>query len=168
MDRLVLLSGSASVAADIASRRGFVIAVLREFVKANPGLTWGDLAAEANALSAAGDDLGLSCPAGGMNGWLTNALKTVGGALDPITFGGASKVILGTKRLGEDVFARDKVKDSLERAARGVADDALDRLLDALPFGLGSDIRTGNVVNRFWVFGGIAVGLVLFLLLRRR
>ena len=147
------------------NRRAFVLDFLERVERARPGVTWGELVTAARAESAG---IGLAGP-GAMNGWLTNLIKTIGGAADPFTFGGASKVLVGVRNIGEDVLAKDKVSDSLKRAGAGFFDETLNRLLDALPFNIGTDYKTGYVVNRYWLLAGVlaVVGFVFFFRRRR-
>jgi hypothetical protein len=147
------------------NRRAVVLQFLEAVERVRPGVTWGELVTAARAESSS---LGLGAP-GGMAGWLTNAIKVVGGSADAVTFGGASKVLTGIRDIGEDVLAQDKVSDSLKRAGRGVLDETVGRLLDALPFNIGTDYKTGYVVNRYWLFAGVlaVVGVVFFFRRRR-
>lgn len=136
--------------------------VLAAIVAARPGITWGELAAEAAA--EAGPGLGHP---GALNGWLTNALKKVGGVADRWTFGAASPVLISIRDIGASVFNKKKVSDSLKDAGRGVFDDAFNRFLDALPWGIGRDFKTGYVVNRYATIGLIVGGGLLLLWLMR-
>jgi hypothetical protein len=158
MESLIVMNAPGAV----DSRREFALRFLEEAARSRPGLTWGELVAAARAESG---DIGLSGP---MNGWLTNAIKVVGGAADTVTFGGASKVLTGIRDIGEDVLAKDKVADSLKRAGQGVFDETLDRFLNALPFGIGKDFKTGYVVNRYWLIAAIVGGVLFLLWLRKK
>ncbi len=154
MERLILMNAPSQ-----DTDRQAVIVFLKSVVAADPNVTWPELV---TALQEYREDVGL-------DGWLTNTLKAVGGALDGFTFGGASKFLLGTKQLVADAFPKKKVADSLKDAAAGIGDDMLSNFLDALPFGIGSDLKTGNVVNRFWLIGLLVIGLVVaFFFFRRK
>lgn len=133
--------------------------ILQSIVDARPGITWGELAAAARADTS----VGLAGP-GGMDGWLTTALRKAGKVGDAVTFGAASPVLIGLRDIGASVFSKKKVSDSLKEAGRGVFDDAFGRFLDALPFGIGKDFKTGYVVNRYWLVGMVVVGGVLLLM----
>ncbi len=146
-----------------SSRDAVGFDVLRKIVASRPNITWAELAQEAGfELSQLG---GLSGP---LNGWLTSLIKATGSVADPFTFGMTSKTLTAFRDVGQDVFGWGKVSDSLRNAGRGVFDDALNRFLDALPGGLGNDIRVGNVVTRFWLPVTLAVFGTWFIFFRGR
>lgn len=158
MQSLILMSRPAG-----GATREAALEILRVIVARNPKITWDDLSRQAAAeLAELG---GLSGP---INGWLTNAIKVAGAAADPFTFGLTSKTLTAFRDVGESVFGWKSVSESLREAGRGVFDDALNRFLDALPGGLGNDIRVGNVVTRFWLPVVLVAGVVWFLFFRPR
>lgn len=155
METLVVMESPAGRARVDAARE-----TLEAIVAARPGITWGELATAAAAEAGPG----LSGP---MDGWLTSALRTVGRVGDSFTFGAATPALIGLRDIGKSTFNTKKVGDSLKEAGRGIFDDAFNRFLDALPFGIGKDFKTGYVVNRYWMIAALGV-VAWFVFLRRR
>jgi len=138
-------------------RRAAALELLRAVVEVDPDITWGELTQKLDDY-VNGIDVD-----GSMNGFFPS--------FNDITriLGKAGKGLWrGTKELVGAVFDKKKVSDSLKEAAQGIGDDALDRFVDALPFGIGKDLKSGHVFNALWPVAIVLVVLLVLMMRRKK
>jgi len=141
---------------EVDPRRAAVLEFLRAVVDAEPDITWGELTQKIDAYVDGVD--------------VDGSMSGIFPSFNDITriLGKAGKgVWRGTKELVGAVFDKKKVSDSLKEAAQGIGDDALDRFIDALPFGIGKDLKSGHVFNALWPVAIVLV-VVIVLIMRRK
>ncbi len=141
------------------------LALLQAAVAINPDLTWGEFLSSLEEYSEGLQPGALGNPAAFA---LIPLMASAGAALTRVVGRFAGGAWRGAKNIVGAVFDKKKVSDSLADAARGVGDDALDRFLTALPFGIGSDLKSGHVFNAIWPFLLIGAGLLFFFLWKRK